>query len=1566
MLASLMAPTASWAVNIIPTVADGGGVGDGGAATSVRGASPTGAVLASDGNLYVADEAHDRIGEGAAGTSTITAVAGNGTADSMARENVDPASAAVGQPNRDTHLEAARFRAMQQASDDGLVRHDGLVNALAQRSALVARFRLKAAGIAPSAWTTIGPSNIGGRIRSIVTHPTDPNLLFVGSVSGGIWKSTDAGASWAPVNDFMPNVAIDTLVRDPSNPQRMYAGTGEVAGDGIRGFGAFVSTDGGSTWPQLGGTVPDPTTQQSDFYYISRIAVHPTNSDIVLIATSGLYCNSGGVYRSTNATSVNPTWTLVYSIAARDVKFDPNNGNNVIVGEGSHCVPPTYTTYDGGAVAYSTDAGTSFTRVPLDTTTKGRVEVAWAPATSGLAVAVTEGSGGRFWASTDSGRSWALNSQTGDGADWYTNTVWVDPTDSQRIVVGGFQFYRGDGPANWWITNAAVPWTRINDWTNPASVHADDHAIVNASNYNGTSNRVVYVGTDGGLYKSADIAAHDGVNFTAYWSNLNNGLQITQFYSGAGKSGYAGGSTLVVGGSQDNGCLKAPASGLSWSNFFYGDGGVTAVDPVDPNFYYCEYINASVNRATTGGFAAPICGGPNPITEGLQDAANGCGASATNEANFIAPFVLDPNNFNTMLVGAKSLWRSLDVKAATPDWFVVKGPDPAANNYISAVAVTPGYSDMVWVGYNQGQVYCTSNGTASSPTWTKVTALSATRMVLRIMAEENRVFVTYGGYNAGNVMELTVPGQSTPSQLCQASPTVTDLSSNLPQAPVRSIVRNATNANWFYVGTDVGVFDSTDGGVSWNANDDGPGTVATDQLFWLDSATLVAATHGRGMFKATVSVASAPSVVTQAASGITTTGATLNDIVYSNGASTTVTFQYGLTTTYAAGTATAAQSPLPAGAAGQDALVSAVITGLTCNEPYHFRVVAANSAGTTNGPDQIFTTGACSVSSPTVTTNAASAIAATSATLNGTVSSNGASTTVTFQYGLTTSYAAGTATAAQSPLAAGAAGAAVSAAVSGLACNATYHFRAVGTNSIATTYGADATFTTATCATASTTTLGSNFNPSTVGATITFTATVAGAAPTGSVGFTDGGVTIGGCGGVALTGSGNARTAVCTTNALTLGGHSVTASYSGDAANQSSSVALTQTVLAALPGTCLIVANPYGALTVQGGTLSGITISNLQANAVIQLGTTAAASTYAEIDCQGFNWGTGTMLTVRSGAAGQTLAIYNTAAVASAIGGTLQAQGSNGAPAIYLANPNGFAIGPTGNVYAPSGLTLDALGNTWTTGQNIANAGWIDGGGVLTLYGANIKGGGVFKGNAAVISTFGSANNPVNGAYYLSNGLQLFPSTGSDVYLTLNDYGNAPQYFNFMVNGNAHLEMPSAWPSWVILPPNNPPVPAGGVRAAGVPDPSYGASSIIVQASGAMTLYGDVSNDFVFSGGIALKSGGTLDLSGVTVNQGWTTTGQAFQGTFFESPNIVSTGGNIQVLTNNLNWINFSTLPHAPVRTWTLMRAAGGSAQYFSADSVAPHLNTYSVLINAAAAGQCWVCLDNTQPVNMY
>jgi hypothetical protein len=501
---------------------------------------------------------------------------------------------------------------------------------------------------------------------------------------------------------------------------------------------------------------------------------------------------------------------------------------------------------------------------------------------------------------------------------------------------------------------------------------------------------------------------------------------------------------------------------------------------------------------------------------------------------------------------------------------------------------------------------------------------------------------------------------------------------------------------------------------------------------------------------------------------------------------------------------------------------------------------------------------------------------------------------------------------------------------------------------------------------ASTTTLASSVNPAFAGSSVTFTATIAGAAPTGAVAFFDGGTAIAACAAVALTGAGNARTASCTTHALAPGSHAIAAAYSGDTANAPSNGALTQAIVATVPGNATVVANPYGALAVLGATLVGNTITSFTGNATIQLGPTPGTpGIAAEIDFQGLSLAAGGTLTIRSGASGQTVFLVNVDGNASRIAGSLLGQGSP-SPNLYVKNAWGVTVSAGGTMRSEA-LGVDTLGGTWDSGKGIVNQGTIEGTTSLALAGASVNGGGDFRGDAIAVRTFGNANNPVNGAFFLQNGLRLSPGhAGSGVALTLNAYGTVPQFLNLDILASGTVWMPSAWPSGSAAPPNQQVVMPNGVRGRDVRDPAYGGGSMIVQSSGALTLVNGGTGDFVFPGGIVLKAGGTLDFNGVLVDQGWTTSGQPFQGLFFEAPTIRSSVGNIRLYSNDLNWSNFSTFPLTPVRAFTLQRNPDNTASHAPADAVAPHLNTYSALIDAAASGQCWTCLQNTQPVNMY
>ncbi|MBS4095790.1 MAG: hypothetical protein KGZ83_03010, partial [Sulfuricella sp.] len=703
-------------------------------------------------------------------------------------------------PRPDSPQEWAKFRSLQQRDESGTVKPDGLSAGLAQRKQIVSRIQ-PTAGISQSGWTASGPGNVGGRIRAAAIHPTNANIIFIGSVSGGIWKTTNGGGSWAPVADFMGNLSVSSIVFDPTDVtgNTLYAGTGEgfFNGDSVRGAGVFKSTDGGTTWSQL------PSTNNSNWYYVNRLAM---NSSGVLLAAAGQ--GSQGIYRSTDGGA---SWTLKASGRYLDVRFDPNDPAKAVAGGGS-----------GGLVAYSSDAGATWVTTAISG--GGRVELAYAKANSGVVYASVDKSSGEVFKSTDGGATWmsyVTPAHLGNQG-WYANTIWVDPTDSTHLLVGGLDIYR--------ITGATPAATKISTWYySPASAHADQHIIFSDPGYDGAGNKRVYFGNDGGIQKTEDVAAANSNGSGNGWTNLNNGLAITQFYSGAGNSTI----NRIIGGTQDNGSLMTTGS-TSWTTFFGGDGGFSAVDPVDGNYLYGEYVYLQLHRNSSGGASQSSY-----IYSGISDAGSG------STANFIAPFILDPNNSSRMLAGGQSLWVSGNVKAGTPSWSKMVDRSGVGSDYVSAIAIAESDSTKIWYGTNSGGLYYSLDNGASFP---QLVLGTPGRMVLRILVDKTNpflVYVSYGGYSSNNLYKLI----STNSGVTW---TATNITGNLPAVPIRGLARHPTNANWLYAGTEVGIFNSTDGGSNWFATNDGPANVSVEELFWYDNSTLVAATHGRGMFKTTV------------------------------------------------------------------------------------------------------------------------------------------------------------------------------------------------------------------------------------------------------------------------------------------------------------------------------------------------------------------------------------------------------------------------------------------------------------------------------------------------------------------------------------------------------------------------------------------------------------------------------------------------------------------------------------------------------------------------------------------
>ena len=697
-------------------------------------------------------------------------------------------------PRPDHPDEAAAFRRLQLQDEHGDIPLDGYLRAAMHMEEMRQALPPVAGLHRATSWKWLGPGGVGGRIRSIVISPTNPSEMWVGGVAGGIWKTENGGEHWEPVDDFMANLAVSTMVINPVTTSIMYAGTGEgfYNIDAIRGEGVFKSTDGGETWEPL------LSTLTSDWYYVNRLTIS-SDGRVLLAATRS------GIWRSTDGGA---SWSRTLWADVADVDFHPTDVSQAIAAARS-----------GGVAYYSLDGGLTWNNASFASPgAGGRIELAYAPSNPSIVYASVNQNGGELWQSTDGGQTY-VRVNTGNSflgsQGWYANTLWVNPVDPNFVVVGGLDLWRSTDGGNTLVKISQ--W-----WQEPRSAHADHHVIVSPPDFDDNITRTVYFGNDGGIYRADDIHT---VTYTVGWQELNNNLGITQFYGGAGSVE----SGRIIGGAQDNGTRLYYGGVEHWHRMAGGDGGFCAADPTDPDYFYGEYVHLQIYRSEDGGWTEHY------IHNGISDAGS--------QANFIAPFILDPNNPNTMLAGGRSLWRSTDVKAATPSWSAIKG-DIGSN--ISAIAVAEGDSGLIWVGHNNGNVYMTSNGTAATPTWTRVdtnTPALPNRYVTRITIDphdHNKVYVTFGGFSGDNVYRTTDGGL-----------TWTDLTGSgataLPDVPVRSLVINPHRSNWLYVGTEVGIFTSEDGGATWYLPQDGPANVPVDELFWMGEK-LVAVTHGRGIF----------------------------------------------------------------------------------------------------------------------------------------------------------------------------------------------------------------------------------------------------------------------------------------------------------------------------------------------------------------------------------------------------------------------------------------------------------------------------------------------------------------------------------------------------------------------------------------------------------------------------------------------------------------------------------------------------------------------------------------------
>ena len=480
------------------------------------------------------------------------------------------------------------------------------------------------------------------------------------------------------------------------------------------------------------------------------------------------------------------TWAPVLTGCVTDVVQDPSTASTLYAAV-------AYSSNNG--IYKSTDGGAHWQTV-LSGGNGGRIQLAIAasqPAVLYAAMASTSGGGllGVF-KSTDAGATWTALSAGGVSCSsqcWYNLVIAVDPTDPDLVYFGGLSVYRStDGGAN--FTNVGY------------SIHVDQHALV----IDQQNPSILYAGNDGGVYKSTD--------YGSTWTDLNTSLSITQFSPGI--SAFPGAGYQLLGGTQDNGTLEYDGS-PAWPQVLGGDGGFTAVNSQTPTTVFAEF------QRPYGPYRRD--GGP-----GGAFVSKSVGINLGDPMLFIPPLIMDPVDPQVLYFGTNTLYRTSD---NAESWTAVVQLTAS----ISAISVAPSGTQTIYVGTSDGAVQVTSDGGAS---WTNVTAGLPNRWVTGVEIDPSNhqhAYVTVSGFGAGHVFETVNRGA-----------TWQDISSNLPDVPVNAIfLHPGTGA--LYIGTDLGVFLSTDDGQTWGPSAAGlPNVAVIDFAFNRTTQTLYAATHGRGVF----------------------------------------------------------------------------------------------------------------------------------------------------------------------------------------------------------------------------------------------------------------------------------------------------------------------------------------------------------------------------------------------------------------------------------------------------------------------------------------------------------------------------------------------------------------------------------------------------------------------------------------------------------------------------------------------------------------------------------------------
>ena len=687
---------------------------------------------------------------------------------------------------------------------------------------------------------SIGPAFTSGRVIGLAVDPNNPSHYFVASASGGVWKTLNAGTTWAPVFDREGSYSIGCIVLDPKNPLTVWVGTGENNSQRSvsYGNGVYRSDDGGKTWKNVG-------LKSSE--HIGRIAIDPKDSSIVYVAAQGPLWGPGGDRGLYKTTDGGRTWKQILKISEHtgvtDVVIDPQNPETLYAAAYQRR-RHMWTLIDGGpesALYKSTDAGATWNklRAGLPTTEMGRIGLTISPVDPNVIYAQVEAADrkGGIFRSNDRGGSWERRNEFDATAMYYARIV-ADPKDVDRLyVMNVFLMVSDDG---------GKTLRRLGE----KSKHVDNHEIW--IDPNNTDHYLV--GCDGGVYESYDRGAN--------WDFKSN-LPVTQFYDVTADN--AKPFYNVYGGAQDNFSFGGPSrtrnvSGIVNSDWFVthgGDGFRSQVDPEDPNTIYAELQNGNLVRhdKRTGERM-----GIQPQTGRSEDPLRW---------NWDSPFIISPHSHTRLYFAADKLFRSDD---RGDSWQVLSGQlsrgldrdklavmgkiwsiDAVAKNAstaffgnASALAESPRKEGLIYIGTDDGLLQITEDGGKSWRRMEKLPDVPELAYVSRIVAsntDANTVYVAFENRQNADFKPYLLKSTD-------AGRTWTSIKGNLPaNHPVWAIAEDHVNPSLLFVGTEFGLFFTVNGGQKWVQLKGGLPTIQVrDLTIQKRENDLVVGTFGRGIY----------------------------------------------------------------------------------------------------------------------------------------------------------------------------------------------------------------------------------------------------------------------------------------------------------------------------------------------------------------------------------------------------------------------------------------------------------------------------------------------------------------------------------------------------------------------------------------------------------------------------------------------------------------------------------------------------------------------------------------------